>query len=261
MKRFLSVIMAAVLAFGVFSLAGCGSKENTGDNKAKEKLVLATSADFPPYEFIGDDGDYKGIDIEIAQLIAEKLGRELQVENMNFNSVINSVQGGKADMGMSGITVTEDRKKNVDFTDSYATGVQVIIVKNDSEIKSVDDLYAEGASYKIGVQLSTTGDIYIKDDIDGKKMSCSVEEYTVAADAVAALKAGKIDCVVIDNEPAKSFVAANDGLKILETEYVTEDYAICVATDTTALLADINKALSELKASGELQKVVDSYIK
>lgn len=254
MKKIIAIVMSLVLFAGVAILAGCGKKEE------KKTLILATSADFPPYEFVGDDGAYAGIDIEVSKLIAEKLGMELQVENMDFNSVISSVQTGKADIGMSGITVTDERKQSVDFTDSYATGVQVIIVKEGSAIKTVDDLYATGAKYKIGVQLATTGDIYISGDIEDKKMSCSVEEYKTGADAVAALVAGKIDCVVIDNEPAKSFVAANSGLKILDTEYVTEDYAICVSKENTELRDQINTALKELIADGSVQKVVDKYI-
>lgn len=256
MKKITAIVMSLVLLASVAMLAGCGSKETE-----KKTLTLATSADFPPYEFVGDDGNYAGIDIEVSKLIADKLGMELKVENMDFNSVISSVQTGKADIGMAGLTVTPDREKNVAFTDSYATGIQVVIVKNGSAIKTVDDLYAKGASYKIGVQLATTGDIYISDDINDKKMSCTVEEYKSGADAVAALVAGKIDCVVIDNEPAKSFVAANSGLSILETEFVTEDYAICVAKENTELKDQINGALKELIADGSVKKVQDKYIK
>lgn len=256
MKKITAIVMSLVLLASVAMLAGCGSKETE-----KKTLTLATSADFPPYEFVGDDGNYAGIDIEVSKLIADKLGMELKVENMDFNSVISSVQTGKADIGMAGLTVTPDREKNVAFTDSYATGIQVVIVKNGSAIKTVDDLYAKGASYKIGVQLTTTGDIYISDDINDKKMSCTVEEYKSGADAVAALVAGKIDCVVIDNEPAKSFVAANSGLSILETEFVTEDYAICVAKENTELKDQINGALKELIADGSVKKVQDKYIK
>lgn len=256
MKKFIAIVMSLVLVAGVFMLAGCGSDKDS----EKKTLTLATSADFPPYEFVGDDGEYAGIDIEVSKLIAEKLGYELKVENMDFNSVITSVQNGKADIGMAGLTVTPDRLKSVAFTDSYATGVQVVIVKENSPIKTVDDLYAEGAQYKIGVQLATTGDIYISDDIADEKMSCSVEEYKAGADAVAALVAGKLDCVVIDNEPAKSFVAANDGLTILDTEFVTEDYAICIAKENTELCNSINKALKELIADGSVKKIQDKYI-
>lgn len=255
MKKILALVMAVILVAGIFTLAGCGKKDDEG-----AKLILATSADFPPYEYI-EGSDYAGIDIEIAGLIAEKLGRELVVENMNFNSIINAVETGKADIGMAGLTVNEDRLQSVNFTESYATGVQAIVVPENSPIKTVDDIYAEGAAYKFGVQLSTTGDIYISTEInDDKTLNGTVEQYTTGAEAVAALVAGKIDCVVIDNEPAKSFVAANKGLKVLDTEYAVEDYAICLAKDNTELLADVNKALAELKADGTIDGIINKYI-
>lgn len=255
MKKILALVMAVIVVAGIFVLAGCGKDEGT-DNK----LILATSADFPPYEYM-DGSEYAGIDIEIAGLIAEKLGLELQVENMNFNSIIDAVQAGKADIGMAGLTVNEDRLQSVNFTDSYATGVQAIVVPENSPIKTVDDIYAEGAAYKFGVQLSTTGDIYISTEInDDKTLNGTVEQYTTGAEAIAALVAGKIDCVVIDNEPAKSFVAANKGLKVLDTEYAVEDYAICLAKDNTELLEDVNKALAELKADGTIDKIIAKYI-
>ena len=255
MKRIFALVMAVILVAGVFALAGCGKTDDDG-----AKLVLATSADFPPYEYI-EGSEYAGIDIEIAGLIAEKLGRELVVENMNFNSIINAVESGKADIGMAGLTVNEDRLQFVDFTDSYATGVQAIIVPENSPIKSVDDIYADGAAYKFGVQLSTTGDIYISTEInDDKTLNGTVEQYTTGAEAVAALVAGKIDCVVIDNEPAKSFVAANEGLKVLDSEYAVEDYAICLAKGNTELLEQVNTALDELKAEGKIDSIINKYI-
>lgn len=255
MKKILALVMAVIVVAGVFVLAGCSKDEGT-DNK----LILATSADFPPYEYM-DGSEYAGIDIEIAGLIAEKLELELQVENMNFNSIIDAVQAGKADIGMAGLTVNEDRLQSVNFTDSYATGVQAIVVPENSPIKTVDDIYAEGAAYKFGVQLSTTGDIYISTEInDDKTLNGTVEQYTTGAEAVAALVAGKIDCVVIDNEPAKSFVAANEGLKVLDTEYAVEDYAICLSKENTELLEQINKALAELKADGTIDKIIAKYI-
>lgn len=256
MKKILALVMAVLLVAGVFALAGCGKTEDDG----AAKLILATSADFPPYEYI-EGNDYAGIDIEIAGLIAEKLGRELVVENMNFNSIINAVETGKADIGMAGLTVSPERLESVDFTDSYATGVQAIIVPENSPIKTVEDIYAEGAAYKFGVQLSTTGDIYISTEInDDKTLNGTVEQYTTGAEAVAALVAGKIDCVVIDNEPAKSFVAANKGLKVLDTEYAVEDYAICLAKENAELLTQVNTALAELKAEGKVDSIINKYI-
>ena len=248
-KKFLAIILCVAAVACLF--AACSGSEKT--------LTLATSADFPPYESIGDNGDYVGIDIEVAQAIADKLGYKLDVQNMDFDSVIAAVSTGKANMGMAGLTVTDERKQSVDFSTSYATGIQAVIVAENSAIKSVDDLYADGVTYKVGVQLSTTADIYFSDDIDNGDTTCTIEEYQTGAEAVASLVAGKIDAVIIDNEPAKSFVAANDGLVILDSKYAEEDYAIAFTKDGE-LNADINKALEELIAEGKVQEIVDKYI-
>lgn len=215
-------------------------------------LTMATNAQFPPYEYYDGD-DVIGIDADIAKAIADKMGLKLKIEDMEFDSIITAVSTGKADLGLAGMTVTPDRQKNIDFSDSYATGVQVIIVKEDSTIAKPDDLKGK----KIGVQLATTGDAYATDEY-GKD---SVVQYNKGSDAVMALSQGQVDAVIIDNEPAKSYVAANKGLKILDTEYVTEDYAACIAKDNTGLTKAVNKALAELKADGTLQKIVDKYIK
>lgn len=215
-------------------------------------LTMATNAYFPPYEYY-DGQDVIGIDADIAQAIADKLGLKLKIEDMEFDSIITAVSTGKADLGLAGMTVTPDRQKNVDFSDSYATGIQSVIVKEDSTIAKIDDLKGK----KIGVQLSTTGDIYATDDF-GKD---SVVQYNKGNDAVMALTQGQVDAVIIDNEPAKSYVAANKGLKILDTEYATENYAACIAKDNAGLTKAVNKALAELKADGTLQKIVDKYIK
>ena len=222
-------------------------------------MKLATCADFPPYEFVGDGGEFAGIDIEVATAVAEKLGYTLEVENMDFDSIIPAISTGKCQLGMAGITVTADRAQSVDFANSYATGIQAVIVKEDSPITTVDDLYAEGANYKVGVQLSTTGDIYFSDDVEDNKTTCTVEKFTVNGDSIAALKAGKIDAVIIDNEPAKNFVEANDGLKILDTKFAEEDYAMALKKGSE-LTPEINKALDELKADGTIQKIIDKYI-
>ena len=220
-----------------------------------DTLTMGTNASFPPYEFY-EDNKIVGIDAEIAQAIADKLGMELVIEDMEFKAIISAVTTGKIDFGMAGMTVTDERKQSVNFSTTYATGIQVIIVKEDSEITSADDLYAEGAAWKIGVQDSTTGDIYCTDDFGEDRVS----KFPVGADAVEALKTGKVDCVIIDNEPAKAYVAANEGLKILETEYVVEDYAIAVALENTELLDKINAALEELIADGTVQQILDKYI-
>ena len=215
-------------------------------------LTMATNAYFPPYEYY-DGQDIIGIDVDIAKAIADKMGLELKVEDMEFDSIITAVSTGKADLGLAGMTVTPDRQKNVDFSDSYATGIQSVIVKEDSTITKIDDLQGK----KIGVQLSTTGDIYATDDF-GKD---SVVQYNKGNDAVMALTQGQVDAVIIDNEPAKSYVEANKGLKILDTEYATENYAACISKDNAGLTKAVNKALAELKADGTLQKIVDQYIK
>ena len=191
-------------------------------------------------------------------MIAEKLGLELVVDDMEFGSVITSVQSGKADIAMAGLTVTEERKQNVDFTASYATGVQVIIVPEDSDIKTVDDLANDKM---IGVQDGTTGYIYCSADVaDGGYGEDHVTSYPNGAMAIEALKGGKVDAVVIDNEPAKAFVAANEGLKILDTEYIVENYAIGISKDNPGLRDAVDKALQELIADGSVQKIVDKYI-
>jgi len=230
------------------SSAVSGSDNATDDNV----LVMATNAAFPPYEYIEGE-KIVGIDAEIAELIAEKLGMTLEIQDIDFNSIITAVQTGKADMGMAGMTVNEERLQNVNFTTSYATGVQVVIVKEGSEIKSVDDI----GNYMIGTQEGTTGQIYCEDDFG----SDHVVAYTTGANAVQALISGKVDCVVIDNQPAKAYVAANSGLTILDTSYATEDYAICIAKDNTELLDKVNGALEELIADGSVQAILDKYIK
>lgn len=273
MKKFLAVLLTASMF--LLMLAGCGStgtgatatepvnvgNENQTPAGNKESagittvtagvLTMATNAAFPPYEYY-EGSDIVGIDAEIAGAIAAKLGLTLKIEDMEFDSIITAVQTGKADMGLAGMTVTEDRLKSINFSDSYATGIQVIIVKEDSTVASAGDLTGK----KIGVQLATTGDIYASEEFGSE----NVEQYNKGADAVMALVNGKVDAVIIDNEPAKAFVAANKGLKIVEESYAIEDYAACISKDNEALLADVNKALAELKADGTLDAIVAKYI-
>lgn len=254
MKKFLAVLLAALMI--CISFVACSSEKKSDDTNTdtdtQETLTMATNAEFPPYEY--KEGDkVVGIDAEVAQAIADKLGMKLEIVDTKFDAIIPGVQSGKYDMGMAGMTVTPEREQSVAFSDSYATGIQSIIVKQGSAIKSVDDL---SEKTKIGVQLGTTGDIYAKDDFGDE----AVQEYDKGADAVQALLAGKIDCVIIDNEPAKSFVAANEGLEILKTSYAEEDYAICFKKDNTELQTKVNDALKELIADGTLQKIVNKYI-
>ena len=215
------------------------------------KLTMATNAAFPPYEMTTDAGEFEGIDVDTAKAIAEKLGLELQIDDMDFDAALLSVQQGKADIVMAGVTVTDERKAVMDFSDSYATGIQSIIVPNDSEIASPDDL----AGKKIGTQRGTTGYIYCSDDFGDE----NVVAYDDGLTAVQALNNGQVDAVVIDNAPAQEFVAANPGLKVLDTSYAEEDYAIGMAKGS-ALEDAVNKALEELKADGTLQAIVDKYI-
>ena len=252
MKKALALILALAMTLCLF--AGCGSKMTVED----DTLIMATNAEFPPYEYI-ENNEVVGIDVEIAGAIAEKLGLKLKVENMEFDSIISSVKGGKVDIGAAGMTVTPERLEEVNFTTSYATGVQVVIVTEDSAITSVDDLFAEGANHTIGVQLATTGDLYSTWDIEDEGLG-TVDRYNKGADAVMALKSGKVDCVIIDNEPAKAFVAENEGLKILDTEYAIEDYAIAISKNNEDLLEAVDKALQELIADGTVAAIVGKYI-
>jgi len=273
MKKALSLMTAAAL---VLSLAACGStassaasseaaspeaasSEAASETETAElstvepgKLIMSTNAAFPPYEMTTDSGEFEGIDIETAQAIADKLGLELQIDDMDFDAALLAVQQGKSDMVMAGVTVTDERQNVMDFTDSYATGIQSIIVKEDSDIASVDDL----AGKKIGTQRGTTGYLYCSDDFGDE----NIVAYDDGLTAVQMLNNGQVDCVVIDNAPAKEFVAANPGLKLLDTAYVEESYAIGVGKGNTELKDAINTALEELKADGTLQAIVDKYI-
>ena len=245
MKKILAIALICMLTLTGMAMA--------------ETLKMGTNATFPPYEFYDDaTGEVVGIDAEVAAAICAKLGCELEIVDMDFDAIIPAVTTGKIDFGMAGMTVTEERMQSVDFTTSYATGIQVVIVKEDSEITSVDDLFAEGANHKIGVQQGTTGDLYCSWDIEDEGLG-SVERFKNGTDAVLALTSGKVDCVVIDNEPAKNYIAANEGLKILDTEYAVEDYAIALAKDSE-LTEQINAALEELIADGTVQAIIDKYI-
>ena len=254
MKKILALILAILM---VASLAACGGTNDTDTataDDAKPELVMGTNAAFPPYEFYAEDGEtIIGIDAEIAQAVADKLGMKLTIKDMEFDSLLTAVQSNAVDIVFAGLTVSEERKQSVDFTMTYATGVQVVIVANDSEIASVDDL----AGKVIGVQAGTTGDIYCTDEFGQE----NVKQFTNGALAVAALQNGQVDCVVIDNEPAKAFVKANEGLKILDTEYAVEDYAAAISKENTELTAKVNEAMEALKADGTIDAILAKYIK
>lgn len=233
-----------------------GAESSAAETKTSEseaaggKLVMVTNAEFPPYEF-REGNEIVGIDAEIARAIADKLGMELDIQDMAFDSLIPAIQSGKADFTAAGMTVNEDRKKNVDFTDTYAEAAQVIIVKEGSDIKTPDNLEAK----KVGVQTGTTGDIYADEIKDAE-----VQRFPKGMDAVMALTQGKLDAVIIDREPAKVFVKENAGLQILDEAFTEEEYAIAVKKGNTELVEKMNGAIKELKESGELQKIVDKYI-
>ncbi len=274
MKKMLSLALVLVL---MMSLAACGAKTEapaatTAPAAAAEttaaateveapvaevstieagKLIMSTNASFPPYEMVADDGSFEGIDVEVADAIAKKLGLELEVDDMDFDAALLAVQQNKSDIVMAGVTVTEDRKLVMNFTDSYATGVQVVIVKEGSDV-TLDNL----GEKMIGTQRGTTGNIYTTDDYGDDHVTA----YDNGASAVQALLNGQVDCVVIDSAPAQAYVEANAGLTILDTEYVTENYAIGVNKDNTSLLDAINGALAELTADGTIDGIVAKYI-
>ena len=271
-----SFLAAAAVSAAALALTACGGSASTASSAAASsvaasseaastsaaaaelttveagKLTMATNAAFPPYEMTTDAGAFEGIDIDTAQAIADKLGLELQIDDMDFDAALLSVQQGKADIAMAGVTVTDERKNVMDFSDSYATGIQSIIVPEGSDIASPDDL----AGKMIGTQRGTTGYIYCSDDFGDD----AVVAYDDGLTAVQALNNGQVDAVVIDNAPAKEFVAANPGLVLLDTSYAEEDYAIGMARGNTALEDAVNAALEELKADGTLQSIVDKYI-
>ena len=281
MKKLTALLLGTAM---VLSLAACGATASTSESTASSdaasseaasteasaetasaelttvtpgKLTMSTNAAFPPYEMTADDGSFEGIDVEVAEAIADKLGLELQIDDMDFDAALLAAQNGKSDMVMAGVTVTEERQTVMDFSNTYATGIQVVIVPEDSDIASIEDMTGK----MIGVQRGTTGDLYCSDTVENGVFGAeNVTPYDNGLTAVQALMNGQVDCVVIDNAPAQEFVAANPGLKILDTEYVNEDYAIGVKKGNTQMLDAINGALAELKADGTVQSIIDKYI-
>lgn len=269
--KFMSLLLAGTMLLGA---VGCGNAATEGEtegtttdsvaegsadsasvNTVQEgKLIWGTNAAFEPYEYMEGD-TVVGIDAEIADAIAKKLGVEAQVENMDFDAIIPAVTSGKVDIGIAGMTVSEERLKNVNFSDTYVEAGQAIIVKEGSDIKSAADLNGK----IVGVQRGTTGDEYVSDEANGVSVA-SVERYANGPDAAQSLLAGKIDAVVIDNEPAKKIVDNATGLVKLEENLTSEQYAIAVPKENTELLDAINGALKEMQESGELQAILDKYL-
>lgn len=250
MKKIIVVLLALLCLCACSSAEQADDSSNTDDVKV---LTMATEATFEPYEYY-DGEEIVGIDVEIAEKICEKLGYELEVVDTSFSSLVSGVQEHKYDFSMAGMTVSEERLEKINFTNSYATGIQVIIVNSDSDIKSVDDLY--NGTYLIGVQSGTTGEIYSLDDFGED----NVKSFDKTTDAATALVNKQIDCIILDNEPAKAIVAKNEGLMILDTEYSVEDYAIAIAKDNDELLNEFNTALEELTNDGTIQTIIDKYI-
>ena len=252
MKKIIVFVLAAIMVLGLF--AGCGAKDSMTIEEGK--LIMSTNAAFPPYEMTDDNGNFIGIDVEVAQAIADKLGLELVIDNMEFTAALEAAQKGKADMVMAGVTVSEDRLTVMDFSDSYATGVQVVIVKEGSDV-TMDNL----GEKMIGTQMGTTGYIYASDTPENGGYG---EDHVIAYDngitAVQALMNDQIDAVIIDNAPAQAFVDANPGLTLLEGEWVVENYAIGFAKGNTELKDAVNAALAELIADGTVQQIIDKYI-
>lgn len=275
MKKLLALVMATAMTL---CFTACGSSDDTQSSAAESTttqsdeavvestattdsaaittvtsgvLTMSTNAAFPPYEMTTDDGSFEGIDVEIADAIAKKLGLTLQIDDMDFDSALLAAQNGKSDIVMAGVSVTEDRLAVMNFSNTYATGIQVVIVKEGSEV-TLDNL----GDQLIGTQRATTGYIYCSDDYG--------EDHVVAYDncitATQALLNGQVDCVVIDSAPAQEMVAANAGLTILDTEYVTEEYAIGINKSNTALQTAINNALAELTADGTIDAIIAKYI-
>ena len=252
MKKILALVLASLMLLGM--LSGCASNEDYLVEKGK--LIMSTNAAFPPYEMTTDNGGYAGIDVEIAQAIADKLGLELVIDDMDFDAALLAVQNGKSDIVMAGVSVTNDRKKVMEFTDSYATGIQVVIVKEGSDV-TMDNL----GDKKIGTQRGTTGYLYASDTPEnGGYGEDHVIAYDNGASAVQALMNGQVDCVIIDKAPAQEYVKSNSGLTLLEGSWVEEEYAIGIDKGNTELLKRVNEALAELKAEGTIQKIIDKYI-
>ena len=250
MKKLLSLVLVLSL---VSSLVACGNAQNNATSAgATNKLIMCTNAEFPPYEY-KEGGEFKGVDVEVAKKIGEKLGMEVEILDIAFDSLIPTVNSGKADFAMAGMTVTEDRLKNVDFSHTYQTAVQAVIVPANSDIVDSNDLHDK----KIGVQLGTTGDIYCTDEFGDENIS----RYPKIVDGVQAMKTGTIDACVVDDQVAKAVVAGDEGsFKILESPYADEEYAIAVKKGNTELLNNINQAIDEIMSNGELKSIIDKYI-
>lgn len=246
MKKALLVV---IILMGIVLVACGGKKEGVTEKKV---VYVGTNAEFAPFEFLEGD-KVTGFDIELITEIAALEGFEIKIQNQAFDGLLPALQAKKIDLIIAGMTVTEERQKAVSFTDSYYTASQVIIVPEGNDtIKSYDDLKGKN----VGVQIGTTGDTVISEikEITNTK-------FNNGSEAVLALVAGKVEAVVIDNEPAKNFAAKNKGLKVVETEAAKEDYAIAIAKDNKELLDSVNKGLKTLKENGKYDELVAKWFK
>ena len=270
MKK-LSGIVAVMLVL-VFAFTGCGNTDSGSKNKGNEaastaaaesgipeKIIVGTNAEFPPFEYVDDNGDFAGFDIALMQAVCDKLGCKMEVNNMEFKSLLGAMQLKSIDVIAAAMTVTDERKQSVDFTDSYYEAKQVIIVDKNSKVASFSDLDGK----KIGVQEGTTGDLFVTPEEDGALVKdATVKRFKKGVDAVMDLKNGGVDAVVIDKNPATEFVSSNqDSLKIVEDDTAVENYAFAIAKGNTELADAINKAVEELKADGTYDSIVKEYIK
>ncbi len=241
MKKIIALVLAVMMA--VCCLAGCGSAKD--DNT----LTMATNAEFPPFEYLEGE-EIVGADVDIANAIAEKLGKTLEITNIDFDAALTGAATGKYDVAIAGVTATDERRQNMGFTDDYYTASQAIIVMADSEIKAAADL--EGKT--VSCQEGTTGEQFLLDN------EYAVQSFKTGAEAISALTAGKVDAVVIDNAVAKALSEKQDGKTVVLDEALTEEaYAIVTKLGNDELIAEINKALAELKAEGKLAEIFEKY--
>lgn len=254
MKKLIALLLCVLLVASMF--AGCG-KSDKGMTIEKGKLIMSTNAAFPPYEMTDDNGGFIGIDVEIAAAIAKELGLELEIQDMGFTAALEAAQKGKSDIVMAGVSVTEERQDVMLFSNSYATGIQVVIIKEGSDV-TMDNLDQK----MIGTQMGTTGYLYASDTPEnGGYGEDHVIAYENGMTAVQALLNGQVDCVIIDSAPAQEYVKANAGLTTLEGAWVEEAYAIGMAKNNTELQKAINEALDKLTKDGTIQGIIDKYIK
>lgn len=250
MKKVLIVVMMFVL---VLSLVACteSNTDTTGDD-ALPTLTMATNAEFPPFEYIDEAGEPAGFDVDLFYALCEEMGYTPKVEDMLFDAVVISVQEGKADVGIAGLSINPERLEEVDFTENYYIAGQAIIVLNDSDIQAVADL--DGKS--VGVQLGTTADTAAN---SGDYGTLDVQQYNKNADALQDLVNGRLNAVIMDNQTAKAFLATNSDMKMLDELLTEESYAIAVAKDNTELKDALNAALTVLQENGTIDALLEKH--